>query len=91
MYQFLDEQDMWSLVEKIPKRRGCLKNIIQRTQNLLILHLYKEFCTFMHVSIFLVVEENNLKKKLAFHLNIPLCIYPLLVNVLIFFYITQTP
>jgi hypothetical protein len=29
MYQFLDEQDMWSLVEKIPKRRGCLQNIIQ--------------------------------------------------------------
>jgi hypothetical protein len=25
MYQFLDEHDMWSLVEKIPKRRGAGK------------------------------------------------------------------
>jgi hypothetical protein len=30
MYQFLDEMDMWSLVEKIPKRLECLNNIIQR-------------------------------------------------------------
>jgi hypothetical protein len=30
MYQFLDEQDMCSLVEKIPKKWGCLKNTIQR-------------------------------------------------------------
>jgi hypothetical protein len=25
MYQFLDEQDMWSLVEKKPKERGVLE------------------------------------------------------------------
>jgi hypothetical protein len=25
MYQFLDEQDMWSLVEKNPKETGVLK------------------------------------------------------------------
>jgi hypothetical protein len=25
MYQFLDEQDMWSLVEKIPKETGVLE------------------------------------------------------------------
>jgi hypothetical protein len=30
MYQFLDEQDMWSLVEKNPKKMGVLENIIQR-------------------------------------------------------------
>jgi hypothetical protein len=30
MYQFLDEQGMWSLVEKNPKEAGYLKNIIQR-------------------------------------------------------------
>jgi hypothetical protein len=30
MYQFLDEMDMWSLIEKNPKETGCLKNIIQR-------------------------------------------------------------
>jgi hypothetical protein len=30
MYQFLDEHDMWSLVEKNPKETGVLENIIQR-------------------------------------------------------------
>jgi hypothetical protein len=25
MYQFLDEQDMWSLVEKNPKQNGVLE------------------------------------------------------------------
>jgi hypothetical protein len=25
MHQFLDEQDMWSLVEKNPKQRGVLE------------------------------------------------------------------
>jgi hypothetical protein len=30
MYQFLDKMDMWSLVEKIPKEMGGLKNIVQR-------------------------------------------------------------
>jgi hypothetical protein len=25
MYQFLDEMDMWSLVEKIPKKTGMLE------------------------------------------------------------------
>jgi hypothetical protein len=30
MYQFLDEQDMWSLVEKNSKETGLLENIIQR-------------------------------------------------------------
>jgi hypothetical protein len=25
MYQFLDEQDMWSLVEKNPKKKGVLE------------------------------------------------------------------
>jgi hypothetical protein len=25
MYQFLDEQDMWSVVEKNPKERGMLE------------------------------------------------------------------
>jgi hypothetical protein len=30
MYQVLDEMDMWSLIGKIPKRRGCLKNITQK-------------------------------------------------------------
>jgi hypothetical protein len=30
MYQFLDEQDMWSLVEKNPRDTGVLKKIIQR-------------------------------------------------------------
>jgi hypothetical protein len=30
MYQFLDEQDMCTLVEKNPKETGCLKNIINK-------------------------------------------------------------
>jgi hypothetical protein len=30
MYQFLDEHDMWSLVEKNLKETGVLENIIQR-------------------------------------------------------------
>jgi hypothetical protein len=30
MYQFLDDLNMWSLVEKIPKEKGFLKNIIQK-------------------------------------------------------------
>jgi hypothetical protein len=30
MYQFLDEMDMWSVVEKNPKETRCLKNLIQR-------------------------------------------------------------
>jgi hypothetical protein len=29
MYQFLNEMDMWSLVEKNPKEMGELENIIQ--------------------------------------------------------------
>jgi hypothetical protein len=31
MYQFLDEMDMWSLVEKNLKETGVLENIIQRS------------------------------------------------------------
>jgi hypothetical protein len=30
MYQFLDEQDMWSLVEKNPKQTGMLEKHKQR-------------------------------------------------------------
>jgi hypothetical protein len=29
MYQFLDEMDKWSLVEKNPKEIGVLENILQ--------------------------------------------------------------